>query len=132
MLIWCCSLIIDSLSDMSQDMMDMSRDYTVLVWCTTYNLYTFTWFVHFKLLFRQKGTDKIHTEGLFKFHSNIFYFLWLVLFQIFNKGFWIKLGTQLLWFKLLILYLSWNMILRHLLFLGSGVDDVITFILRPL
>ena len=54
----------------------ISRDHTVLVWCTAYNLWTFSWIVHFELPFTLKGTDKIHTEGLFKFHSNIFYSLW--------------------------------------------------------
>ena len=32
----------------------------------------------FNLPFRLKGTCKIHTKGLFKFHSNIFYSLWLI------------------------------------------------------
>ena len=41
----------------------------VLVWCTVYNLWTFTWSVHFELPFRLEGTDIIHTEGLFKFLS---------------------------------------------------------------
>jgi len=36
-----------------------------------HNLWTFTWFEHFELPFRLKGTDKIHSEGLSKFHSNI-------------------------------------------------------------
>ena len=49
--------------------MDMSRDHTVLLYSTAYNLWTFTWIVHFELPFRLKGTDKIHTEGLFKFPS---------------------------------------------------------------
>ena len=35
----------------------------------SYNLWTFTWFVHFKLPFRLKGTEKIHIEG---FPSNIY------------------------------------------------------------
>jgi len=39
---------------------------------TAYNLWTFTWFVHYELPFRLEGTDKIHTEGLSKFHSNIY------------------------------------------------------------
>ena len=43
------------------------------MYSTAYNLWTFTWFVHFELPFRLKGTDKIHTEGLPKFHSNIHY-----------------------------------------------------------
>ena len=42
------------------------------MYSTAYNLWTFTWFVHFELTFRLKGTDKIHTEGLSKFHSNIY------------------------------------------------------------
>jgi len=36
------------------------------------NLWTFTWFVHFEPPFRLKRTDKIHTEGFSKFHSNIY------------------------------------------------------------
>ena len=42
------------------------------MYSTAYNLWTFTWFVHFELPFRLKGTDKINTEGLSKFHSNIY------------------------------------------------------------
>ena len=39
---------------------------------TAYILWTFTWFVHFELPFRLKGTEKIHTEVFSKFHSNIY------------------------------------------------------------
>jgi len=46
--------------------------HTLSIYCTAYNLWTFTWFVHFELPFRLKGTDKIHTEGLSKFHSHIY------------------------------------------------------------
>ena len=35
---------------------------------TAYNLWTFTWYVHLKGF----KTDKIHTEGLTKFPSNIY------------------------------------------------------------
>ena len=42
------------------------------MYSTAYILWTFTWFVHFKLPFRLKGTEKIHTDGLSKFHSNIY------------------------------------------------------------
>ena len=42
------------------------------MYATAYNLWTFTWFVHFELPFRLEGTDKIHTERLSKFHSNIY------------------------------------------------------------
>ena len=45
------------------------------MYSTAYILWTFTWFVHFKLPFRLKGTDKIHIEGLSKFHSNIYFIL---------------------------------------------------------
>ena len=38
---------------------------TVLVYSTAYNLWTFTWFVHFELPFRLKGTEKIHTKRFF-------------------------------------------------------------------
>ena len=48
----------------------------VLMYSTAYNLRTFTWFVHFELPFRLKGTDKIHTERFSKFHSNIYYILY--------------------------------------------------------
>ena len=47
-------------------------EHTVLMYSTAYNLWTFTWFVHFELPFRLKRTDKIHTEGLSKFHSNLY------------------------------------------------------------
>ena len=43
----------------------MSRDHTVLLWCTAYNLWTFPWVVHFELLFKLKGTEQIYTEGYF-------------------------------------------------------------------
>ena len=48
---------------------------------TAYIFWTFTWFVHFEPPFRPKGTDKIHTEGLSKFHSNIYsiLFIWDIL-----------------------------------------------------
>ena len=50
---------------------------------TAYSLWTFTWFVHFELPFSLKGTDKIHTKGLSKFHSNIY----SILFG-FSSGIW--------------------------------------------
>ena len=40
----------------------LSGDHTVLLWCTSYNLWTFTWIVNFKLLFRLRGAEQIHTE----------------------------------------------------------------------
>ena len=46
------------------------------MYSTAYNLWTFTWFVHFKLPFRLKGTEKIHTERFSKFHSNIYSILY--------------------------------------------------------
>ena len=42
---------------------DMSMDHTVLLWCTTYNLWTLTRVVHFELLLRLKETEQNHTEG---------------------------------------------------------------------
>ena len=45
------------------------------MYSTAYNLWTFTWFVHFELPFRLKETEKIHTEGLPEFHSNIYFIL---------------------------------------------------------
>ena len=42
------------------------------MYSTAYNLWTFTWFVHFELPFSLKGTDKNHTERFSKFPSNIF------------------------------------------------------------
>ena len=50
----------------------MSREHTVLMYSTAYNLWTSTWFVHFKLPFRLKGTENIHTEGFSEFPSNIY------------------------------------------------------------
>ena len=43
----------------------------ILYYCTPLHIIclTFTWIVHFELPFRLKGTDKIHTKGLFKFPS---------------------------------------------------------------
>ena len=52
---------------------------------TANNLWTFTGIVHFELPFWRKGTDKIHTEGLSKFHSNIFSILFV------NNGICLKL-----------------------------------------
>ena len=46
------------------------------MYSTAYNLWTFTWFVHFELPFRLKGTEKIHTERFFKFPSNIYSILY--------------------------------------------------------
>ena len=46
------------------------------MYSTAYNLWTFTWFVHFELPFRLKGTEKIHTERFFLFLSNIYSFLY--------------------------------------------------------
>ena len=45
------------------------------MYSTADNLRTFTWFVHFELPFRLKGTEKIHTERLSK-SLIIFYSLW--------------------------------------------------------
>ena len=47
-----------------------------LMFSTVYNLWTFTWFVHFELPFSLKGTEKIHTERFFKFPSNIYSILY--------------------------------------------------------
>jgi len=55
----------------------LSRDYTTLLWCTAYNLWTFTWFVHFKCLFRLKGAKQIQTEGNSYFSSILISVLWL-------------------------------------------------------
>ena len=46
------------------------------MYSTAYNLWIFTWFVHFELPFRLKGTEKIHTERLSKFPSNIYSILY--------------------------------------------------------
>ena len=43
------------------------------MYSTAHNLCTFTWFVHFEITFRLKGTEKIHTE---KFPSNIYSILY--------------------------------------------------------
>ena len=45
------------------------------MYSTAYNLWTFTWIVHFQLPFRLKGTEKIHTERFSKFPSNIYFIL---------------------------------------------------------
>ena len=44
------------------------------MYSTAYNLWTFTWFVHFELPFRLKGTDKIQIS---KFLSNIYSILFV-------------------------------------------------------
>ena len=53
------------------------------MYSTAYNLWTFTWFLHFELPFRLKGIDKIYTEGLSKFPSNIYSILYG-----FNVDYW--------------------------------------------
>ena len=58
---------------------------------TAYNLWTFTWFEHFKLPFRLKGTDKIHTEGISKFHFNIYSILFVLKIAASNKNVLVKL-----------------------------------------
>ena len=47
------------------------------MYSTAHNLWTFTWFVHFELPFRLKGTKKIHTEKFFKLPSNIYSILYV-------------------------------------------------------
>ena len=68
---------------------------------TAYNLWTFTWFVHFELPFRLKGTEKIHTERFFKFPSNIYSILYA--FTENRKGklsiFWFRLGCTECYFS---------------------------------
>ena len=71
---------------------EKSREHTVLMYSTAYNLWTFTWFVHFELHFRLKGTEKIHTERFFKFLSNIYSILygymsifWTLQYALFTK-----------------------------------------------
>ena len=46
------------------------------MYSTAYNLWTFTWFVHFNLPFSLKGIKKIHTERFSKFPSNIYSILY--------------------------------------------------------
>ena len=46
------------------------------MYSTAYNLWTYTWFVHFELPFRLKGTEKNHTERFSKFPSNIYSILY--------------------------------------------------------
>jgi len=46
------------------------------MYSTAYILWTFTWFVHFELPFRLKGTEKIHSERFSKFPSNIYSILY--------------------------------------------------------
>ena len=52
------------------------------MYSTAYNLWTFTWFVHFELPFRLKGTDKIHTERFSKFSLWGTRRFWLLLYKI--------------------------------------------------
>ena len=54
---------------------------SILLWCTTFNLWTFSWTVHFELLFRLKGTEQIHTEGSY-FPSIIISVLCLIYYLI--------------------------------------------------
>ena len=65
------------------------------MYSTAYNLWTFTWFVHFELLFRLKGTEKIHTERFSKFHSNIY----SILFEYWVERSYSCLLTHPLYFR---------------------------------
>ena len=66
------------------------------MYSTAYNLWTFTWFVHFELPFRMKGTDKSHTEGFL--NSTLIYFLFSLIISEFlvdikhnqNRWYWFK------------------------------------------
>ena len=67
---------------------------------TAYNLWTFTWFVHFKLPFRLKGTEKMHTERLPVFPSNIYSILFgenIKTMQSFAKTITNNLWNSKLW-----------------------------------
>ena len=55
----------------------MSRDHTVLMWCTASNLRKFTRIEHVELLFRLKGSEQIYTEGQFYFPSILISVLFL-------------------------------------------------------
>ena len=76
-----------------------SWEHTVLMYSTPYNLWTFTWYVHFELPFRLKGTDKIHTKGLSKFHSNIY----SILFSIIGGSSFDVIRTLKTWYQLYLL-----------------------------
>jgi len=76
------------------------REHIVLMYSTAYNLWTFTWFVHFELPFRLKGTDKIHTEGFSKFiprnclNSTLMYILFsLDVIHMAKLAMWPREGT---------------------------------------
>ena len=88
-----------------------------MMYSTAYNLWTFTWFVHFELPFRLKGTDKIHTERLSKFHSNIY-------FHLFENNPpstrpWLHLYLILVWFIKFSSYYETILARRHFEFLLS-------------
>jgi len=51
--------------------------YCIIVMHTVHNLWTFTWIVHFELLFKLKGTEQIHTYGFSYFPSILIYVLWV-------------------------------------------------------
>ena len=70
------------------------------MYSTAYNLWTFTWFVHFELPFWLKGTEKIHTERFFKFPSNIYSILYgynasYSMFKYFCNKFWLQISTKM-------------------------------------
>ena len=62
-----------------------------------YNLWTFTWFVHFELPFRLKGTEKIHTERFFKFLSNIYSILFDYNAIFYFKNYDLSTETKCMW-----------------------------------
>ena len=79
-------------------------------------MWTFTWFVHFELPFRLKRTDKIHTEGLTKFHSNIYSILFVssVLKLCLVKRTFLLSKTLSLFYNKTLFYLDFLMS-RHLI-----------------
>ena len=60
----------------------LSREHTVLMYSTAYNLWTFTWSE-----LRLKGTEKIHTEGLTKLPSNIYSILFGRMWELSTEDF---------------------------------------------
>jgi len=74
-----------------------SREHTVSMYSTAYNLWTFAWFAHLELPFRLKGTEKSHTEGLAKLNSNIYSFLFVYKETVFFTIKW-KIENEL-WYS---------------------------------
>ncbi len=97
--------------------MDSLGNILLLMYSIAYNLWTFTWFVHFELPFGLKGTEKIHTERFFKFPSNIYSIRSEKVFSFLriNHTYWIYFIEKyhFIWFHFHFLFDKWEFKKSH-------------------